>query len=71
MYSNRIISEAELDQEWLSLIAEAKKAGLTIAEIRDFLTNERQTQEIQQAALQKDAIQRLFGKQVSKGLSNF
>lgn len=40
MYSNRIISEVKLDQEWLQLMSEARKAGLTIEEIRVFLTQE-------------------------------
>jgi DNA-binding transcriptional MerR regulator len=30
--------EKELDQEWLDLINEAKKLGLSIEEIRDFLS---------------------------------
>ena len=40
VYSNQVISKKELDQEWLDLVAEAKKAGLTISEIRDFLNRE-------------------------------
>ncbi|WP_313958727.1 anti-repressor SinI family protein [Bacillus sp. X1(2014)] len=30
-------TEEELDKEWLKLIGEAKKLGLSIGEIRDFL----------------------------------
>lgn len=32
-------AEKELDQDWLGLINEAKKLGLSIEEIRDFLTD--------------------------------
>ena len=40
MYSNYVVSEVKVDQEWLSLIREAKKAGLTIEQIRDFLNKQ-------------------------------
>ncbi|MHA6251743.1 anti-repressor SinI family protein [Oceanobacillus sp. CAU 1775] len=40
MYANQIVSEVMLDQEWVSLIQEAKNIGLTIEQIRDFLTKE-------------------------------
>jgi len=33
------ILAAELDAEWLQLIEEAKKIGLNIEEIRDFISN--------------------------------
>lgn len=35
-----MISEVKLDQEWLQLMSEARRAGLTINEIRVFLTQE-------------------------------
>ncbi|MCM3724887.1 anti-repressor SinI family protein [Neobacillus cucumis] len=33
-----LTAETELDQEWLKLINEAKNLGLSIDEIRDFLS---------------------------------
>ena len=32
-----LVTEKELDKEWLELMKEAQKLGLTIDEIRDFL----------------------------------
>lgn len=40
MNSDQAVTETKLDLEWLQLILEAKKAGLTITEIRNFLSTE-------------------------------
>lgn len=34
--------EKEIDKEWLNLIVEAKKMGLSIQEIQSFFANEQQ-----------------------------
>ncbi len=34
-----LVSEKELDKEWVELIRKAQKMGLSIKEIRDFLKN--------------------------------
>jgi DNA-binding transcriptional regulator YhcF (GntR family) len=34
-----LTTEKELDQEWLKLINEAKNLGLSVDEIREFLSN--------------------------------
>jgi Anti-repressor SinI len=36
-----MLSRNKIDSEWMSLIVEAKKIGLTFQEIRQFLCNER------------------------------
>lgn len=47
VYTNRV--NPELDQEWRYLIAEAKKAGLTMKQIRDFLNSKKTIQGIHNA----------------------
>jgi len=35
--------EARLDREWMKLIKEAKKAGLTVEDVREFLAEQRES----------------------------
>ncbi|HAM81668.1 anti-repressor SinI family protein [Ornithinibacillus bavariensis] len=39
---NKTVSKTELDYEWVALIIEAKKLGMSIEEIRLFLLEARQ-----------------------------
>jgi DNA-binding transcriptional MerR regulator len=34
-----LLDEKEVDKEWLELILEARSIGMTVDEIKDFLTN--------------------------------
>ena len=52
VYSNQAIPQLKLDQEWMHLMSEAKKAGFTINEIRDFLKQETTIQGAEVATVQ-------------------
>lgn len=48
-----VMGNQGLDQEWLKLIKQAKKAGLTKEEVRQFLLKKKDREDLQPEVLEK------------------